>query len=364
MKTVLFSDNSLWGCFNYRGYVIRKFVDAGYRVVVAAPNDCADGFVIPESVIYEPVRISRKGTNPFKDIFYLARLLRLYRKYKPATIFHYTIKPNIYGTLIAALLGIPSVAIVTGLGYVFNNNNITARIAKMLYTFALRFSTRTIFLNEDNMALMLRMGAVKDHRAILFEGGEGVDVSSFAVEPVAEGQPRTFLMAARVLYDKGYREFVEAAKANPQARFVLVGAIDVNPSAVPEDVVRGEKAIEYLGFMSHDQLIEQMKKASCIVLPSYHEGMSIVLVEAVSLGRPIICSDIPGCRETVDEGVNGYKVPARDAEALSQACRQFAELTDDQIVTMAQASRKKAESQFDVRKVWNTYINIIDTISQ
>ncbi len=353
----------MWGCLNYRGYVIRKFADAGYRVVIAAPDDSNGTSVIPPAVTYEPVRISRKGTNPFKDIFYLGRLFRLYRKYKPSVVFHYTIKPNIYGTLIAALIGIPSVAIVTGLGYVFNNNNITARIAKMLYTFALRFSTKTIFLNEDNMALMLRLGAVKSRRAMLLEGGEGVDVSSFAVEPVSKEQPRTFLMAARVLYDKGYREFVEAAKANPQARFILVGAIDVNPSAVPEEVVRGEKAIEYLGMMEHDRLMEQIKKASCVVLPSYHEGMSIVLIEAIALGRPVICSDIPGCRETVDEGVNGYKVPCRDAEALSQTCRRFTELPDDSMEAMSQASRSKAERQFDVHKVWAVYKEIIDTIS-
>lgn len=166
-------------------------------------------------------------------------------------------------------------------------------------------------------------------------------------------------MIARVLYDKGYNEYVEAAKSNNEAEFRLIGAIDSNPKAVPREVVENEKSINYIGFMSRSEVLEQIHSADCIVLPSYHEGMSITLTEAIALGKPIITTDIAGCRETVDNEVNGYLVPARNGEALNVACKKFISLPYDKRQLMAQHSRAKAENEFGVDKVIKVYEDII-----
>lgn len=363
IKTVLFSDNSLWGCLNFRGYIIDRFIKDGYKVVIAAPNDSFIRAEIPEKAVYEPVKMERTGNNPLRDFSYMMSLRKIYKKHNPSVVFHYTVKPNIYGTLAARMLGIPSVAMVTGLGYVFANESITAKIARNMYKSALQFANRVLFLNEDNYKQMLERGMVKREKSHVMEGGEGVNVSDFPFVPEPESEHPVFLMVARVLYDKGYVEFVEAAKANPQAKFRLIGAVDTNPHAVPESVVKEEKAIDYLGFMPHEEVLEYMGLASCVVLPSYHEGMSVTLMEAIAMGRPVICSDIAGCREMVDEGINGYTVPVKDGKKLAEACRKFIALTYERKREMSQASRRKAERQFDIRNVWETYRKIIQELN-
>lgn len=363
-KTILFSDNSLWGCLNFRGYIIDSLIDQGYKVVIVAPNDSFVKVDILPRAIYEPVEMERTGSNPMKDFAYMMRLRALYKKHKPSLIFHYTIKPNIYGTFAAKMLGIPSVAMVTGLGYVFASGGVTSKIAQNLYKVALGFAGHVVFLNKDNYQLMLERKMVKPETSTLLSGGEGVDTSKFTATPLPTHNQTMFLMVARVLYDKGYSEFVEAAKANPSAKFQLIGAIDTNPKAVPDEVVRSEKAIEYLGFMPHGEVLQHIAQSSCVVLPSYHEGMSVTLTEAIAMARPVICSDIAGCRETVDDGVNGYVVPVKDGKALADACERFVNLSTAQKQEMATASRQKAEVQFDVKDVLTVYKDLINKLAK
>ena len=361
-KTIVFSDNSLWGCLNFRGYIINKFIEQGYQVVVVAPNESFVKVDIPANIIYESIKMERTGYNPIKDIVYMLHLHRIYRHYRPNIIFHYTIKPNIYGTFAAKMIGIPSVTMVTGLGYVFANRGIINDLIKKIYKIALGCSSYVMFLNKDNYNLMLNHKMVRTSNSILLKGGEGIEVSKFSLMSIDNETKPVFLMVARVLYDKGYAEFVEAARSNPTARFQLIGALDINPRAVPADIINNENSIEYLGFMPREQVFEYIKKCSCIVLPSYHEGMSITLVEAIAMGKPVICTDIAGCRETVEHGKNGYLVPLRDGKALSLACKKFISLSSAQKEKMAYYSRKKAELQFDVEKVWKIYRDIINEI--
>lgn len=361
-KTILLSDNTLWSCLNFREYIINKFVDQGYHVVIVAPNDNFVEVDIPTNITYEPIEMKRTGSNPIKDFMYMIRLRAIYQKYKPFVIFHYTIKPNIYGTFAAKTLGIPSVAVVTGLGYVFANRGIICKIAHSLYRKALSFAQYVVFLNNDNYQLMLSREMVRISNSIVLTGGEGINIKCVEATPLSQIGQTYFLMIARVLYDKGYTEFVEAAKANPIAQFQLIGAIDINPQAVPPDIVKNETAIEYLGFIPRDKVFDYINKCSCVVLPSYHEGMSVTLTEAIAMGRPVICSDIAGCREMVDDGVNGYLVPPKDCKALAAACAKFIALSSEQKEEMARHSRRKAECQFDIENVWTVYQNIINNI--
>lgn len=362
-KTILFSDNSLWGCLNFRGYIIEKFIEDGYRVVVVAPNNSFVPVSVPESVIYEPIPMSRTGSNPLKDVIYLFKLRQIYKKYQPDIIFHYTIKPNIYGTFAAKMLGIPSVAMITGLGYVFSKGGVSNKIARILYKTSLRFASHVLFLNNDSYQLFLSKRFVISENSTLLRSGEGVDLRKFNTSPPSNNSDIIFLMVARVLYDKGYNEFVEAANANPMARFQLIGAIDTNPEAVPVDIVKNEKSIEYLGFMPREELIIHLQECSCVVLPSYNEGLSIALIEAAAIGKPIICSDIAGCREIVDDGKNGYLVQSKNGEALASACAKFIALSPAQKREMSLCSRHKAECEFDIKTVFETYRKLTDMLS-
>lgn len=361
MNTIVFSDNSLWGCINFRGSIIKHFIDNGYRVVVIAPEDKnLEAGKLPKGVILEPITMQRAGNNPFNDWKYARTLSKLYKKYNPILVFHYTIKPNIFGTFAATHCGIPSVTFVTGLGYVFANHGLTAKIGRLLYKIALKQASKALILNSDNCSLLINKGYVAKEKAILLTGGEGVDLQKFNVLPKHNNAKTVFLMVARVLYDKGYLEFVEAARANPNAEFRLVGAVDSNPQSVPIEVIENEKSIKYLGFIGKDAVKEQIQQADCIVLPSYHEGLSGVLMEALACGRPIITTDIAGCRETVDADVNGYLVPKKDAKALIEACDKFINLSIAKKQTMSEASRKKAEKEFDIKIVIEVYTAIVD----
>ena len=360
MDTIIFSDNSLWGCLNFRAEIIKHFISKGYRVVIVAPEDKSlKAEILPDGAIYEALEMQRAGGNPFKDLQYKKQLENIYSKYKPIIVFHYTVKSNIYGTLAAHRLGIPSVVVVTGLGYIFDNNGVVAKIGRMLYRKALKKAYKALFLNSDNLNIMLNKRYIKSDKTILLKGGEGIDLKQFTPQTLPNNKKTIFLMIARVLYDKGYNEYVEAAISNSDAEFRLIGAIDSNPKAVPRDVVENEKHINYMGFMGRNDVLEQIHKADCIVLPSYHEGMSITLTEAIALGKPIITTNIAGCRESVDDGINGYLIPAKNGEALSIACKKLISLSCEQRQSMSLHSRTKAINEFGIDNVINVYEDII-----
>lgn len=366
---ILFSDNTLWGLMNFRGEVVRHFHERGDEVVLVAPDDrdLRMGGHLPEYVRHIPVTMRRTGHNPFSDLRYMVSLLRIYRRERPDWIFHYTIKPNIYGTLAARLLHRRSVVMVAGLGYAFSGGGLANRLARSLYSVALRLAHRVFVLNAHNRDTLLRLGMARADRVILLEGGEGVNTRLIPAVPDAPQQAETiFLMVARLLYDKGYAEFVEAARQlrnkGVKARFRILGPVDESyPNAVSrqqfEDDVR-EGVVEYCGFTS-EPLKEMGTSGTAVVLPSYHEGMSRSLMEAIALGRPVITTDIPGCREMVREGVNGYLVPPKDADSLAAAMERYAALSPEAKKRMGHASRALAVERFDVGHVIDVYEQIV-----
>lgn len=357
---ILFSDNSLWSLLNFRSGVIRHLAARGCEIVLVAPAPDRT-LPLPEGVRHIPVRIDRAGTNPLKDWRYYRRLVKIYRAEAPDYIFHYTIKPNIYGTLAARSAGVPSSAMVAGLGYAFGRRSATGLAAKMLYRYALGYAENVFVLNRTNLRTLVGHRIVSEGKILLLEGGEGIDLEAFGPLPYpANGRPR-LLMIARLLYEKGYSEFVEAARMlHGSADFCIMGALDTNPAAVPAERVERDVrsgAIRWIPF-SRD-VRAQVARADAIVLPSYHEGLSRVLMEALALGRPIICSDIPGCRETVREGENGFLCEVRSAESLTEACRKFIALGADARIRMGRAGRLLAERIFDERRVIECYDRLL-----
>lgn len=361
---IIFSDNTLWGLLNFRGGVIRTFAQQGHEILLVAPQDkMCDLSALPSSVRYQPITMDRTGMNPWHDCQYYRTLYLLYKKEAPDYIFHYTIKPNIYGSIAAHRLGIRSSCMIAGLGHVYTRGGLGNRIARGMYRYAMRYPERVLVLNQSNYETLLAHHVVSPTQLLWLRGGEGVDTTRFQPLPMPQHERPVFLMVCRLLYEKGYKEYVAAAEAlRGQAEFRIMGPIDTHPSAVPQRVVEEDVARGIIRYIPYSpEVASQIGDADCIVLPSYHEGMSRVLMEALAFGRPIITTNISGCRETVTEGKNGYLVPVRDATALSQACRTFISLSVEERAAMAHHSRTMAETTFSEHQVIESYQHLLHT---
>lgn len=359
---ILFSDNAIWGLLNFRLGIINHFLSCGYDVVLVAPCDELSRVEqIPRGAKYIPITMDRTSTNPYKDMGYLYRLFKIYSAERPDYIFHYTIKPNIYGSFIANILHIRSCAVITGLGYVFSKNSIANKIAREMYRLALKYPEKIIVLNRENAEILTGRGFISHDRMILLPGGEGVNLSKYNALPYPHNNRIQFLMIGRLLYEKGYSEYVAVAQQLcDRADFYIMGALDTNPTGVPEQVVRRDVEKGYIRYIPFSpDVISYINKADCIVLPSYHEGLSRVLMEALAIGRPIICSDIPGCRETVKNNINGLLCKPHSVNSLKEACEKFLLLSYEERSLMGMEGRKLAESVFDEKQVINQFVHLL-----
>lgn len=348
---------------NFRGPLVRAFAEAGLEVHAAAPElkeDAATDRQLEEwGVITHNIALQRTGTNPLGDISTLISLCRLQWALKPDIVISYTVKPVIYGTLAAWLTKVPHrFALITGLGYAFTGEArgkraLVQRLVMRLYTAALSRTERVFFQNPDDEALFRELRLLGDVPSQVVNGS-GIDTACFDVKPLPQGAPH-FLLIARLLGDKGVREYVAAAaklcKYYPEAVCQLVGDIDTNPDSISQQelgrwVAAGH--IDYLGRLN--DVRPAIANASAYVLPSYREGTPRTVLEAMAMGRPIITTDAPGCRETVVEGDNGYLVPVKSVDALYQAMRRFIE-DPGLAARMGARSRAIAEEKYDVHKV-------------
>ncbi|WP_321936492.1 glycosyltransferase family 4 protein [Paraburkholderia sp. J8-2] len=361
--------NTAWAIYTYRRGLLRALTDAGAQVTVIAPRDRTFEPLAAMGCRCVELRVASKGTNPLDDLRTLLALYRHYRALKPDVVFHYTIKPNIYGSIAAWLARTPSVAVTTGLGYVFIQKSRAAQVAKRLYRFAFRFPREVWFLNRDDEAAF-KEGNLLAHpeRAKLLHG-EGVDLEDFPFTPLPERAEFAFVLIGRLLWDKGVGEYVDAARTlrgrYPHARFRLLGPVGVdNPSAISREEVAAwerEGVIEYLGETADVRPF--IADADCVVLPSYREGVPRTLMEASAMGRPIVATNVPGCREVVADGVNGLLCEARDANSLEQALARMLDLGDAARAAMAARGRKKIEKEFDERVVVQRYRELIREIT-
>lgn len=350
------SINAIWNFLNFRQGLIRALQSDGYRVVALAPDDTHRSQLEALGVEFHAIAIDSKGLSPVADLRLLARYRTLLTRLRPTILLGYTIKPNIYGSLAAASLGIPVINNVSGLGTAFVRGGWLMRFVSLLYRIGLTRSATVFFQNDEDRALFVDRRLVRPDQTEVLPGS-GIDTRRFQSVPAQPKDSATFLLVARLLRDKGVGEFVAAARAVrdefPAARFQLLGFLDVvNATAIPRSEVEAWVAkgvIEYLG--DTDDVRPFIAAADCIVLPSYREGLPRSLLEAGAMARPSIASDVPGCRTIVRDGVNGLLCAPRSAVSLAETMKRFLALSSDERIAMGERARAIVTAEYDERVV-------------
>ena len=359
--------NTSWNIYNFRMSLVQTLLDNGVEVHAVAPLDNYSARLEKAGCIYHKVRMDSRGANPVKDSALIVELMMIYRKIKPDVVLHYTIKPNIYGTIAARMLGIPMINNVCGLGTVFLKQNLVSWVAVQMYKFAFRFPKKIFFQNNDDRALFLEK-KLAPARLMDVIPGSGINLRHFVPKRMQPNARFTFLMISRLIYDKGVIEYVEAARmlreAGHKVNFQLLGAKDpLHKRGIALEIIDGwiqNKEIEYLG--TTDDVRPYINQADCIVLPSYREGTPRTLLEAASCAKPLVATDVPGCNNVVIDGHNGYLCALKSSEDLRDKMLMMLNLTEPERNTMGQNSREYVERHFDEKLVIDRYQDAIDHI--
>lgn len=360
MPRIIISANSAWNLANFRLGLMRFLRSAGYEIIALAPADGYEKRIEAAGFVFIPLPMEPQGLNPIREWQLYKAYKNHLRKINPAAVLLYTIKPNIYASIAAAQLNIPIINNVSGLGRIFIENSLVYQIIRRLYGFAFRKSNTVFFQNEDDRALFLKHGLVKQAQTAVLPGS-GVDLNRFTFNALSLDN-RRFVMPSRLLFEKGVAEYIAASKSlkerYPQWQFQLCGQYS-------EDSIRGITAAEHLSQIEAnglelipftDQIEKVYQEATWIVLPSYREGTARVLLEAAAIGRPLITSDAPGCGHIVEGAHNGYVCKARSANALMDAMEKAINCSQEQYRLFAHQGRSHIESYYDEELVFEGYL--------
>jgi len=318
------------------------------------------------------INIDNKGINPVNDLYLIFQYLKIFYQVEPNVILTYTVKPNIYGSLAAYILSIPIVNNISGLGTAFIRGGLLGRIVNFLYKISLRKSECVFFQNHDDENLFLKKNLVTKGQVSVLPGS-GVNLEYYQPSKSnivnKDHDEFVFLLIARLIWDKGVKEYVDAAriiqKEGLNAKFQILGFLDIdNQTAIPRsdiDLWTREGVIEYLG--PTDDVRPFIQRSDCIILPSYREGTPKTLLEAATMGKPIITTNVEGCKEVVDDGISGYLCSVRDSDDLSRKMQTILSMNYKDVVKMGLEGRKKMELEFDEKIVIDKYISIVRQIT-
>ena len=375
---VLIVLNSAWNLLNFRSGLIKELIEKGHEVVLAAPQDEHVPALKALGASFVNLPMRAHGINPFADLKLLWNMVFLLKAIKPTVLLAYTVKPNIYGGLAGRIVSIPVINNIAGLGSVFIKGGWVASVLTKLYRLALARSFCVFFQNPDDRLQFIEKGLVRVEKTNLVPGS-GINLNQFQVAPLPclresrlpfEEREFVFLLVSRLLRDKGVIEYVEAARhlkpLYPRAKFALLGSRDLeNPNAVSDKLFnnwQSEGTVSYWG-TSSDVRIE-LALVDCVVLPSYREGTPRSLLEAAAMGRPLIATDVPGCREVVHAGLNGLLCDPRDYKSLATQMENVLKMTPDKLYKFTQASRELVQEQFDENLVIEAYLRVLQKINR
>ena len=365
-KRILLVGNTAWSMYNFRLSVAKAMRDVGYKIIIIAPFDHTSDMIRAEGFEHLNIEMDNKGVSPVNDFKLFLNLLKYYRTLKPQMIFHYTIKPNIYGGFAAGMMGIPTISFVTGLGSMFIKRSVITRLIEFMYKSAFSFSRKVWFLNNDDCRFFVEKRIVPLKKTEVLPG-EGINVDDFLPNEseISRNPHFKFLYLGRILKDKGINELIDASRIiksrYPHVIVQILGFIDaLNPSAITIDEVQSwvaEGVISYLGTTA--DVKPYIGVADCIVLPSYREGISRTLLEAASMQKPIIASDVTGCREVVDDGETGFLCSPMDVKDLVRKMEQMLLLDTASRNQMGLKARSKIKAEFGEEIIVKKYLKTL-----
>lgn len=366
---VLITVNSAWNVLNFRREIIDTLLTRGHRVTILAPSDDSVAELEKMGCHFVHLEMNVKGLNPIQDAKLLYSYINFFKSLKPEIILSYTIKNNIFGALAAQTSGIPFIPNVTGLGTAFLSGGILQLVAVSLLKFAFGKSPIVFLQNEDDRKLFISKNIVKPAQSRLLPGS-GINLLEFS--PQESEQPNdkiVFLMIARLIKDKGIFEYVEASKivkkVCPEVSFQVLGPlVSDNRSAITSSTLQDWQKHEFIEYLGHQNDVRPfIAKADVVVLPSYREGAPRTLIESAAMGKPLIATNVPGCRSVVKHNESGLICEARSAESLAAACLELIQMTDQDRLTMGLAGRRFMETNYDHKMVVAMYLKAIEELT-
>jgi len=368
MTRVVFSSNTAFSLYNFRLPLMLALKERGFDVITVAPEDDEYSKLLREKFEFYSVRnLDRKGKNPIKDLKLMAEYYSLFKRLKPNLVINFTIKPNIYGGIACGMLKIPSISVIAGLGYAFINKGLLNRIVRILYRIAFKFNKFIVFMNPDDMKELSQIAGENKSVLIL---SEGIDTEKFspAICEKKEKDKFIFLFVGRFLKDKGILELVKAGgklyEQNKNFEIWLLGSVDRgNPNSLSDEQIEDIKRLPFVKILPFTKDVRPIIcDADCVILPSYYrEGVPRVLLEAMSMEKPIITTDAPGCREVCIDGVNGFLVKPKDVGSLYSAMGKMIELKPEKLKEMGANGRKLVIEKYEISKIVTSYIKLIET---
>ena len=363
-KSILILTNNIGGLHSFRKEVMKAIVDAGYEVYISEPDDDERVRYFEEIGCHIiKTAFNRRGMNPLADFKLMLTYRRMIKQLTPKAMLSYTIKPNVYGGIACRLTGTPQIANVTGLGDAIENGGWLKKLTVTLYKIGISKAKQVFFQNQTNRNTCLRLD-IADERSIVLPGS-GVNLKHHVYQEYPEDGVIKFLFIARLLKDKGTDEFFEMAKfikgKYPKTEFQILGWVEGDYKQQLDELV-SKGIVKHLGTTTDVRPF--LASVHCTIMPSYHEGMSNVNLESAANGRPVITTDVPGCRETVDDGMTGFLVKPRDTESLIDGVERFLAMSYEQKKQMGLNARKKVEREFDRQIVVDAYLKEIAKICE
>lgn len=367
---IVFSSNISWSIYNFRVPLLKSLKEKGYEIYTLAAKDNYSKKLENEGFHFEEINLNNNATNPIEDLLTIYKYYKIYKKIKPDIICHNAIKPNIYGTIAAGFLRIPVINNISGLGTLFIKDNFSTKIAKILYKISQKKATIIFFQNNDDLDLFVNSKLVNKDKCKVIPGS-GVNTSKFSPKKNSDinKKPFSFLFVGRLIYDKGIREYINAIevvrKIYANVEFQILGPIyKDNATAISEEDLKGwinTGTIKYLG--ETDDVASFMKQSNCLVLPSYREGLSKVLIEASSLSLPIITTNVPGCRDVVIHNETGFLCNVKSSIDLAEKMIMMVKLSKEERISMGKKGRQRAIDVFDEKIIIKHYEDAIFEIT-
>ncbi|MEQ8905015.1 glycosyltransferase family 4 protein [Ekhidna sp.] len=363
---IAFVANTCWNIYNFRKGLVHHFLSKGDKVIVLAPWDEYAEKIVEWGVKWIDIPLQGTGANPMRDMSYFLKLQKIFKSEKPEIALSYTIKANIYSSLAGKFTGVPVICNVSGLGTVFLVEGLIGKIALRLYKVAFRSATYVFFQNQDDRELFTNQVNISEERIGILPGS-GIDLKKFLPTTIPDNESIEFLMVSRVIIEKGVREFAEAAshfKEEKNVKFTLIGKFDPDHSrSIPQSELNHWIEEGIIDYKEHsDEIVDLIAKSDALVLPSYREGTSRTLLEGAAMGRPLLASNVPGCKEVVRDGYNGFLFEVQNSKSLIDKIRLFLSLNKQERKQLAANSRKLVEESFDENIVIDMYEQTIRRI--